>query len=206
MKEQIEEIFGEAYLIDSLQKDGIVLVRKESLNPSGIYVGWTNSFESLKFDAVVGLVRFNTVEDLLDPILKKFGISYTSYGNWASTLNSFVRVDQEVKKNDKQDLNQALRFIKEKVIEIEGSFFNPLSTLGKVSKYLSSLNEDQLSEKVTNPVLIRKFVIDSLAGNIKDYKLHCDSIVNEYIEAEKIYPHIFKNHDKASQEVLEVLS
>jgi hypothetical protein len=206
MEEVIKEVFGEAYSLESLQQDGFILIYKASEIRSAIYVGWTNSFQSVKLDAVIGLMRFDNVENLIGPILRKFKISYTSYGNWPATLNWFVRIrGQEIKRDDVQNLRGELINIMDHVKNIEDNFFKRITSVAKASEYLSALTEEQLSEKVANPVLIRKFVVDCLAGAVQNPEENRDKIIREYIEAEKLYPKIFKNHDKAVAEIFETI-
>ncbi|MFH6985243.1 hypothetical protein [Marinoscillum luteum] len=207
MEEVIKEIFSGTYHIENLKKDGVVLVNETTENPSAVFIGWTNSFQSMKFDAAIGLLRFDSVENLLRPILKKLQISYPDFGGWTSTLTLFERVElPEFDKNNIEMLTEQFSTIKEQLKGIERDFFDKLISLGAVSEYLGTLNEEQLSERVTNPVLVRKLVIDTLSGNVADLKGTCNKIANEYEEAEKMYPQIFNNHNKATREVFNVLA
>lgn len=206
MEEIINKVFGDTYQIKNIKKEGVLLIKKESKSSKAIFISLTTTSYSINIDAVIGLYKNEKVEQLLAPVLKNNKIKYTHFGNWDCTLNKFIRYEgEEIAKENLGELELELKKLQSEFNDIEESFFAKYNTIENISVALKGLNEEQLSETVSNPVLIRRLVIDFLAGSTKDLESDCKSIVGEYKEAEELYPHIFKNHAEAARELCKVL-
>lgn len=207
IEQVIVEVFGSEYSLETLDEHGVLLKRHSPEVPSALYLGWTNSLQFVVFDSVIGLVRFDEVENMIRPILQKFKVEYPSFGNWPATLTLVVRTSsQEVRCDDLQSVRIRLLKVNAQIDSIEESYFKRITSVLEASNYLRSLTEKQLATTVESPVLVRKFVVDFLAGAIQDPRHHFERIIREYSEAEKLYPKRFKNHDKVMAEVFDSLT
>lgn len=194
MKSYLEEIFSNKFNIIRVNKQGSLLTYKDDINTS-VYIGWTNLGQSITIDSIIGLRYFEKIEKAVRPILKENEINYPSFGNIESTYNYFVRCSKnEVEKDDNGGIRELLYEVDETIKNIEEDCFNITETITDLKNYIKDFNEEELSEFLCNPVLIRKYAINYLID--QDDNDLC-SMVSEYESAIKSYPQIFANHDKA---------
>lgn len=194
MKSYLEEIFSDKFTIKRVNKQGTLLVYKNDVKTS-IYIGWTNLGQSISVDSVIGLRYFKEIEELVKPILKEFNIVYPSFGNVESTYNCFKRCSKnEISKDDSIGLKRILDEVSKNILKIEEECFSLTESINDLEFYITKLDDEKISEFLSNPVLIRKYAISYLV-NQDDKEL--SSMVSEYESAILSYPQIFANHDKA---------
>lgn len=206
MKDIINEIFGDTFEI-KVKTNSLILEEKKAETPKAVYLEWTNNVGSLKFDVLIGLISNERIEKIVLPILEKYKINEKGYGVCNSTINKFVRLEEqeEIFINDLNSIKNHFEKIRNKIKDLLNPFFEKVTTIEGIHSYIKELNEEELSETLSNPVLIRKIVVNFLAGSIDDLELYCNNVEDEYREAEKLYPDIFMNHAQATKELYQVL-
>lgn len=209
MENVINEIFSSAYQI-KIESDGLTLEKKGSKIPAAIVIDWMSQAESIKLrKGFMALMRFDEVETILQPVLEEYQINKGLWGNWPSTINrifeysdinvSINKNSREVDINNKDALREFFTNVKEGLKLVEKEFFNKFSSLKDVYEYMPSLDEEELSEFISNPVLLREMVIKVLCDDNTDIDDLANSVMDEYNESEQY------NHSDATQDLSEVL-
>jgi len=216
MKEIIESIFSSKFIV-IVESDGFDLIKDPSEQPHAVVIRWSKYYDSIKFCGWLTVhKRFPEVENIVQPILKKFKIPSASWRDCSSTINrnydynQFEFIDHNLlsKPIDLYDYTTLRKALEEILRLIEYSyevFFNKYNSLTDLLEESEKLSMDEIAYFLGSPSLIRKFIIRSLQCNNFDFEAEAEKIIVDFKDAEKSYPRHFKNFDKAAIEVLEVL-
>jgi hypothetical protein len=219
----INDVFGTRFTF-KVASSGITLISKDE--SFAFCVGFIRFPESIRIrEKFFALKKFEQVEAVLQPVLKKHKISQGDFElnhfdcQFISTIkqgylfsdlenehNTFLIQGYEIKLGYQNHLLRTFLEIEKALVFANKNFITRYQKVQDVFDALSIMTSKEKADFLANPVLIREFVISALGGSDQNLEYKRDKIISEYIEAEKMYPEIFKNHDKAASEIFEALN
>ena len=154
---------------------------------------------NFRFQGMSAEIRFAAVEDLLDPLLDKYGVEMrygevtvqTAFPRLAGV--DYPRLDADI---DSPDAFQRVAPVLTKLIS-EGAlpFFQSNSSLEKINRAIDAMSEDALSVFVSGMVSIKIPLIKKLVG-AADFAVQLQK-QSEFFQGEALkYPQYFKDYDK----------
>ncbi|WP_028667369.1 hypothetical protein [Runella zeae] len=222
LKKKLEEQFGQQFIVD-FSKKGVTLIAKDKSH--AFCMGFTYYLTDFRFrEKLIALKRFEEVEKLLQPILKKYKIGQGDFvlavydcgffstikelipfKNIPTINHSLISDSQDISLEDEVQIENALFEIKKAIDYAKIHFVDKYQTLNNVFEASEKMNEDQIAVFFANPTLLRKIIIDYRINNNYDLKHSIENRIISYREAEKEYPDSFKNYAEATEALYEKL-
>ncbi|MFN3380706.1 MAG: hypothetical protein ACK41O_14720 [Runella zeae] len=222
LKKKLEEQFGQQFIVD-FSKKGVTLIAKDKSH--AFCMGFTYYLTDFRFrEKLIVLKRFEEVEKLLQPILKKYKIGQGDFvlavydcGFFSTikelipfknipTINySLISDSQDISLEDEVQIENALFEIKKAIDYAKIHFIDKYQTLYDVSEASEKMNPDERGEFFAPPGSFRKLLINYKININYNLKQNIDNQILAYREAEKEYPSYFKNCAEATEALYEKL-
>ena len=222
LKKKLEEQFGQQFIVD-FSKKGVTLIAKDKSH--AFCMGFTYYLTDFRFrEKLIALKRFEEVEKLLQPILKKYKIGQGDFvlavydcgffstikelipfKNIPTINHSLISDSQDISLEDEVQIENALFEIKKAIDYAKIHFVDKYQTLYDVSEASEKMNPDERGEFFAPPGSFRELLIDYKININYNLKQNIDDQILAYREAEKEYPSYFKNCAEATEALYEKL-
>lgn len=229
IKRVIKETFEKDYFV-RIASDGFDLIAKP--NKDFAFVIGFVSYPGAKIirDKIAVMKRFNEVEKILVPIYKRRNLHYRSYGDYHTTIQAIIPfnqisgvserfqefietrseipislVDEPAPTNQEDIARFVFSEIQKSINYAKLTFIDKFQTIEDVYKGSKLMNDTELADFYPSPGSLRKLIINYFCE--KGFNLN--SVIEKQIEddrdAEKSYPDIFRNFDKATLDLYHAL-
>ncbi len=222
LKKKLEEQFGQQFIVD-FSKKGVTLIAKDKSH--AFCMGFTYYLTDFRFrEKLIALKRFEEVEKLLQPILKKYKIGQGDFvlavydcgffstikelipfKNIPTINHSLISDSQDISPEDEVQIENALFEIKKAIDYAKIHFVDKYQTLYDVFEASEKMNPDERGEFFAPPGSFRELLIDYKININYNLKQNIDDQILAYREAEKEYPSYFKNCAEATEALYEKL-
>ena len=219
LKKISEELFGNEFKC-KVYSNGITFVAKD--NSKAFSFGLIGSSGSFRIrEKVYAIKRFEEVEAILQPLFKKYKIGQGDfelgvYGvDFKGTIKKgmamqeiagvdagFIEDMTDVDTGDETQIRQVLTEFKKAVLYLENEFISRYNTLQQVYEAQEQMTPDERGDFFSNPGPIRFLAIEAICNPTADLDSRFEGTIKDYKEAEKELPDMFKNHDKATTDLL----
>ncbi|MFL5745270.1 MAG: hypothetical protein ACJ751_11420 [Niastella sp.] len=219
LKKIAEELLGNEYQY-KIYSNGITLAAKD--NSKAFCFGLISKSDYFRVrENIYAIKRFEEVESILQPLLKEYKISQGDFelGVYGVDFNgtikrgmpmkdiagvdtSFIEDMTHIDSGNDAQIRQVLTEFKKAIVYLEEEFINRFKTLQQVYKAQEQMTPDERGEFFMNPGPIRFLAIEILLNPSGDLDSKFEETINDYQDAEKELPKMFKNHDKVTMELL----
>ncbi|AYQ32161.1 hypothetical protein [Runella sp. SP2] len=222
LKKKLEEQFGQQFIVD-FSKKGVTLIAKDKSH--AFCMGFTYYLTDFRFrEKLIVLKRFEEVEKLLQPILKKYKIGQGDFVlavydcGFFSTIKELIPFkniptinhplisdSQDISLEDEVQIENALFEIKKAIEYAKVHFVDKYQTINDVFEATKKMNEDQIADFFPPPGSLRKIMVSYYSNqNFQlDTEMMCQIQIDKSVEIE--YPDIFKNYAEATEALYEKL-
>ncbi len=197
LKKKLEEQFGQQFIVD-FSKKGVTLIAKDKSH--AFCMGFTYYLTDFRFrEKLIVLKRFEEVEKLLQPILKKYKIGQGDFvlavydcGFFSTikelipfknipTINyTLVNDSQDINLEDEVQIENALLEIKKAIDYAKLHFVDKYQTLNNVFEASEKMNPYEKGEFFSIPSAIRKVLIEFIVDKSENRLAQISSLSNEF--------------------------
>lgn len=229
IKRVIKETFEQDYFV-KIASDGFDLVAKP--NKGFAFVVGFVSYPGAKIirDKLMVMKRFNEVEKMLVPILKKHNIHYRSYGNYHATIQTIIPfnqisgvserflefietrseipislVDEPAPTNQEDIARFVFSEIQKSINYAKLTFIDKYQTLEDVYKESKLMNEMEIVDFYPSPTSLRQWVVNDFYEKEFNIKSAIEKQLENAKNAGEPYSDTFASFDKAALDLYHVL-
>ena len=203
MTEYFEKHLGSEY--DFILEDDGVYIYKKSTNVC-VVVGWINWYPEIQFRSkCIILRRIDKVENILQPILKKYNITQAHYNDFVGTIHEFLDLSKYDDFSKKINIENETGGIVKKLFELIKSRIDPIENASISSIFLKTENMpmEEMVDYINQPLALRRMIFKFLAKS-SDFEEFSENYISS-AEKKAKQKDSFRNFDKASRELYEVL-
>lgn len=161
---------------------------------------------------------FPEIEDIVSPVFKKHKVHFTSYGGYQATIQSGLVFEnitglkpevfgnrKDIHTDNESQIRQVATELQKAVEYAVNNFISRYPTLQNVFKSSETMTPKERGEFFAAPAPIRKIVVEALCSESFDLESKFNEYIEEFAEAEKHHPALFKNYAKMTREISERL-
>ena len=219
LKKIAEEFFGNEFQC-KVYSNGITLAAKD--NSRGFCFGLISYPGSFRVrEKIYAMKRFEEVEFILGPLLKKYEISQGDFEqgvyrvDFIGTIrkgilikeipgvdDSFIEDMTRFDVESELQIRMLLSVLKKAILFLEDEFINRYQTLQQVYEAQQQMTPAERGQFFMDPGPIRFLAIETLCNATKELDSIFDETLNDYEEIEKELPGMFKDHYLVALELL----
>ena len=205
MTEYFKKHLGDEYDF-ILENDGVYIYKK-STNIC-VVVGWINWHPEIQFRSkCIILRRIDEVENILQPILKKYNIAQAHYNDFVGTIHEFIDLSKYDDFSSKINIENEFETegIFKKLFELIESRIDPIQNESISDVFLKAENMtiEEMVDFINQPLALRRMIFKYLT-NSSDFEEFSENYISS-AEKKAKQKESFRNFDKASRELYGVL-
>jgi len=179
LKTVLTNKFENSYDLERINKFG-ALLNSKSNSTSFIFLDWSFVGFSVAINSIIGLKSYKEIDIIMNQIIKESEIQINYFGDKNCTVNIFKKFNSiEVDYKNQSELIAQIDLIESVIIKDIIPIFDKIEGLKELHDYIEQLNEKELSEFLTNPVLLRKLLIRSQVERIPNLEEEINLIKNQ---------------------------